>query len=108
MAGYQERINEFAAADIAVVAASCDSASDTHALAEKLGLTFPVLCGVDADDVAERFGAYTSDRGFVHATGFVVRPDGTLELAVYSSGSRGRITADDALDFVGARQRPSE
>ena len=100
-----ELTSAFEELDVALVAGSVDNAADTHALTQRLGVTYPVLIDLRADEIARTFGAYASERGFLHATGFIVRPDATIELAVYSSGSRGRVTASDALELIGARER---
>ena len=64
-------------------------------------LTLPVAYGLDPAQVAHTHGAYTSDDGaYLQATGFVLRPDGTVALALYSTGAVGRLTAADTLGFV--------
>ena len=37
---------------------------------------------------------------FFHATGFILKPDGVVASAVYSTGPIGRFTAADALAVV--------
>lgn len=37
----------------------------------------------------------TAARGILHGTGYVVRPDGTVTVAVYSAGPIGRLVWQD-------------
>jgi len=39
-------------------------------------------------------------RGIVHASGFILRTDATLTLAVYSTGAIARLVAADCLGLV--------
>lgn len=65
------------------------------------GLEFAVGYGLDPGDARRRFGARIEpERGFVHATGFLLRPDGTVAQAVYSTGPLGRLTAREVLATV--------
>jgi hypothetical protein len=43
---------------------------------------------------------YNKEKKFLHATGFLVRPDNTVEVACYSSGTIGRFVAQDVLALV--------
>ena len=82
------------------MAASADREPDAARTVEKLGLSFPVGYGLDAEAAALAIGCYTGTREgcpHVQPAGFVLRPDGTVVLAVYSSGKVGRLTAKDAL-----------
>jgi peroxiredoxin len=106
LADFQSRIEEFNAHDIVVVAASVDKLEDALATASRHDLTFPVAYGLDAQVVAAQTGAYWEDkRGFLHATGFIVAPNGMVAAAVYSTGPVGRYTAQDALAWTKARAK---
>ena len=88
---------------IAVVAASVDSAEDADSLASGMQIRYVhVLGGLDGPAVAESTGAalQTGDRTFLHATGFLLNPDGEISNSVYSSGPIGRFTANDILKKV--------
>lgn len=88
---------------VTVVAASVDRVADAAELATGLRLRYVnVLAEVDGLAVAETTGAYlqTGDRVFLHATGFLLNPDGEIVNAVYSSGPIGRFTANDVLKKV--------
>jgi len=89
-------------ADIKVVAASVDSVEKTATLKEGLHVGYPVYAEVDAAAVSEATGAFmqTGDRTFLHATGFLLAPDGTVSRAVYSTGPIGRYTSSEILRTV--------
>jgi hypothetical protein len=68
---------------------------------EKNGVTYPVAYGMNAEDVSKLTGAYyDTDRKYIHATGFIVRPDNTVEVACYSTGPVGRFVAQDVLGLI--------
>jgi hypothetical protein len=73
---------------------------------EREKLTFPVAYGIDARAFAAKTGAFFDDvRGYVHATGFILRPDGKVDEAVYSTGSIGRFTSEDTLFMIDYRTK---
>ncbi|MFQ5893484.1 MAG: peroxiredoxin, partial [Nitrospinota bacterium] len=37
---------------------------------------------------------------YLHATGFILWPDGTIFLSVYSSGAIGRLVANDTIGLI--------
>ena len=45
-------------------------------------------------------GYINDDPPFLHPSGFILRPDGTIVLLVQSSGAIGRLTADDAVGLI--------
>jgi hypothetical protein len=54
-----------------------------------------------AEEISRITGAYyDTDKKFIHATGFLIRPDKTIEVACYSSGTIGRFVAQDVLKLV--------
>ena len=75
-----------------------DKAGET---VHKLGLAYPVGYGLNAEAVSELTGSfYNPDKGFLHAAGFLLRPDKNIEVAAYSSGPIGRLVAGDTLKLV--------
>jgi len=94
----------FRNAEINVVAGSVDDAETTNDLAAGLRLNYvKVLNGLDAHAVAAATGALTQERDggpILHATGFLLRPDGTVMQSVYASGPIGRLMPDDVLKIV--------
>jgi len=86
---------------IQVVALSVDDEATTAALVEKLGLTFPVGHSADARAVAELTGAFVNAEPlYLQSTGFVLDPEGTVVVSVYSSGAIGRLVPEDVVGLV--------
>ena len=83
------------------MAASVDSGENARKFATDLKLSCLVAYGVDAEQVSALTGAYYEpDKKFLHATGFILKPEGVVAAAVYSTGPIGRYTAADALDVL--------
>ncbi len=103
MVDFETNANLLRKLDVSVVAASVDDADTTATLASGLRLSYvQMVGGIDAADVVAKTGAHmnTGDREFLHATGFLLRPDGSLNQAVYSTGPIGRLTGNDVLKKV--------
>ena len=84
-----------------VVALSVDPLEQATQTVSRHNLTFPVLYGLDAHEVAQKIGAVINeDPLFLQATGFVLRPDGKIAVSVYSSGAIGRFVAADTINFI--------
>ena len=67
----------------------------THAL------TFPVAYGADGTALGALTGAFWEDqRRCLQATGFILKGDGTVAQALYSTGPIGRYTAAEALKIL--------
>ena len=55
----------------------------------------------DAGEVAAATGAEVNDNPhYLQSTGFVLAPDGTVRVAVYSSDAIGRLVADDVAGYI--------
>ncbi len=66
-----------------------------------LKLTYPVAFGLQAEEISHITGAfYKEEKGFLHATGFLLNRNGTVMVACYSSGAIGRLTAKDCLKLI--------
>src|SRR5262249_6522389 len=66
------------------------------AFVAKRMVPFPVGHSADVGQVAAATGAYVNeDPQYLESTGFVLAPDGTVLIAVYSSDGIGRLVADD-------------
>lgn len=101
MADFQDKIERFTENGVQVVAASAETLEEAKETVAEAGLTYPVGYGLDPKGFASRFGAYYSDDGtYLHATGFLLDPDGVVDIVVYSSGAIGRFTADDSLQIL--------
>jgi len=88
-------------ANIRVAALSVDDEETTAALVEKHKLTFPVGYGADAEAVAALTGAFVNpDPVYLQSTGFVLGPEGTVVVSVYSSGAIGRLVPEDVVGLV--------
>ncbi len=96
-------MEEFESNDIVVVALSVDSQNHAQETVERHSLTFPVLCGLDAHEMAQCIGAYINEDAeppHLHATGFILDPQGGIAQSLYSSGPIGRFVARDTLGFI--------
>ena len=101
MADFQSLIKEFEAEQISIIAGSVDPVEKANETVNKNGITFPIAYGMNAEETSRITGAYyDKDRQYVHATGFLVRPDNKLEVVCYSSGTIGRFGAQDLLNLV--------
>ena len=88
---------------ITVVAASTDSVADTASLAEGLRLRYvKMLAELDGPAVAAATGAglQTGEKAFLHATSFILDPEGRIVNSAYSSGPIGRFSAQDTLKKI--------
>lgn len=86
---------------VKVVALSVDDEETSAALVAKRKLRFPVGHSADADEIAAATGAYVNDDPYyLQSTGFILAPDGTVRLAVYSTGAIGRLVPDDVVGFI--------
>jgi peroxiredoxin len=104
LADFQSRISDFDEKKIRVIAASADALEDARKSVERKNLTFPIAYGLDARAFAAMTGAFFDDvRGYLHATGFILRPDGKVDEAVYSTGNIGRFVSADALFMIDYR-----
>lgn len=101
MAEYKYLAATLLAHRIAVFAITTDPLDKAQGTVEQLGLGFPVLYGVDGPALAKAWGAhYEERRNILHATNFLLRPDGTIACASYSTGPIGRMRPDEVLALV--------
>ena len=102
MVDFAVHAGPFIDADIKVVAASVDSVESVAALKQGLHVGFPMFAEVDAEAVAESTGAFiqSGDRTFLHATGFLLTPEGKIGTAVYATGPIGRLNPTEVLRSV--------
>ncbi len=83
------------------MALSVDSEEDALKMVDRNKLTYPVLYGLDARETLETIGGYINeDPLFLHPSGFILRPDGTIALLVQSSGAIGRLVANDTVGVI--------
>jgi peroxiredoxin len=95
-------MKDFQKRDIQVAAASSDPWEKAVETVDRYKITFRVGYGLDAEAVASLTGAFYDEReGYLHATGFIIGPEGKVVSAVYSTRSIGRLVAKDCLDYIG-------
>jgi peroxiredoxin len=93
--------DEFRKMDIGLVAGSADSFEHARDFVKELGIPFPVAHGLNAKEISLKTGAFYEDKeGYLHATGFVINPEGAIVNAVYSTLAIGRLVAKDCLGLI--------
>jgi peroxiredoxin len=86
---------------ITVVVASTDPLEKAKETVAEHALTFPVGYGLPLQETAATLGSFFEERrGILHATGFLVKPDGSIAVSQYSSGPIGRLVWQDVLALV--------
>jgi peroxiredoxin len=85
---------------VQIVALSSDTETDARGILEELSLDFTVVWGLDPEAASAAIGCYTGirqGRPHIQPASFLLKDDGTIAYAVYSSGKVGRFTAADAM-----------
>ena len=101
MADFQKHVEEFRAEDMGVLAGSVDTLPEAKKTVNDLGLSFPMAYGLDPESTIRDLGGFFhQEKGFLQPSGFVLRPNGAVEVASYSSGPIGRLQAADVLAMV--------
>ena len=84
-----------------MIAGSVDPVEKTKELSDKLDITYPIAFGLDAETISRLTGGfYDREKRYLQPTGIIVRPDKSVEMAVYSTGAVGRFVAQDVLSAV--------
>jgi alkyl hydroperoxide reductase subunit AhpC len=113
LADFQRLDREFKSEQIKVIAASVDPIEKAKDLVDKIGITYSVGYGLIAEEISKITGAYyDKEKKYLHAAGFLLRPDKSILVACYSSGAIGRLVAKDVMQLVqyfkgGGRGGPS-
>ena len=98
---FQRSLEQLHEIDVEVVALSVDPLEEAEKTVERHRLTYPVLYGLDAHEVAPKIGAFMNEEPlYLQATGFVLQPDGKIAVSVRSSGAIGRLVATDTINFI--------
>lgn len=103
MADFNSHLDDFDEHGVQVLAASSDPLEEAQKTVALLELEYTVLYGLDPEQTSAAIGCYTGEhdgRPHVQPASFILKADGTIALAVYSSGKVGRLTAADALEIV--------
>jgi hypothetical protein len=78
-----------------------DTEEDAKTTIDACGIDFPVGYGADYKAVSGVTGCfYEERRRILHSTGYVLRPDSTIAVGVYSTGPIGRLVWQDVLGLV--------
>ena len=92
-----------------MVALSVDSEKDAQKMVDRHTLTFPVLYGLNAREIMATIGGYINEEPlFLHPSGFILRPNGTIVLLVQSSGAIGRLVTEDTLRIIQHSQKQAK
>jgi peroxiredoxin len=98
---FEKSMQEFNKRKIQVMAASVDTREDARATVERYKISFTVGYGLNAKEISQKLGAfYDRDKGYVHATGFIITPEGKVINGVYSNRSVGRLVAKDCVGLI--------
>ena len=98
---FQRAQGSLHAVGASVAALSVDDEPTTEELVDKLGLEFPVGHSADPDAVSAATGAFVNpDPRYIQSTGFVLAPDGTVVVSVYSSGAIGRLVPEGVVGLI--------
>lgn len=101
MADFQNNLPALHKVDATVVALSVDTREQALEIADLTGARYPMVYGLDAPEVGELIGAYVEpEHVFIHASSFILRPDGTVALAAYSSGQIPRLRANETAAYI--------
>jgi peroxiredoxin len=101
LAAFEAEAEALHADGIGIVAGSVDGPEQAEATVRACGLSFPVLHSLPLLPTATTLTTfYETRRSILHATGFVVRPDGTIAVAAYSTGPIGRLDPVDVVRVV--------
>jgi alkyl hydroperoxide reductase subunit AhpC len=110
LANYQAHIEEFTKENVDVIALSVDSPDKAQEMVELTKAFFPVGCGLNVPEDADKVGAYWEDRRkIIHATNFSIDSDKKVTQVCYATGDIGRMVAEDALRSIqGAKKRKAQ
>jgi peroxiredoxin len=105
LADFHSRLSDFEKLDCRLAAVSADSEADAQKTIAEHALTYPVAYGANAPELGALTGAFWDDkredkRRCLQATGFIIKADGTVAQALYSTGPIGRYTAAEALKIL--------
>ena len=101
MAAFAKAQDKLREEGIEVAAASTDPLDKASETVTEVGAGYPVGYGLPLRETAAALGAfYEERRSILHGTGFVVKPDRTIAVGVYSSGPIGRLVWQDVLGLV--------
>lgn len=107
MADFQLRLGRLKQLGANVIALSAQPRDKAELMVQRHGLTYPVVYGLDPEEMTQQFGCSISldEPVRLEPTGVVLRPDATIAWSVYASGAIGRLTGDDTVAIMDYYQR---
>ena len=85
-----------------------DTEEEAKKTIDECGINFPVGYGADHKVISEMTGCfYEERRQILHSTGYVLRPDSTVAVGVYSTGPIGRLVWQDVLALIQVYKKQS-
>ena len=101
MADFQKHIDQFEEIGAKLVALSVDPEEDARRTVDRHELTYPVLHSLDARETMATIGGYMNEEPpYLHPSGFILRPDGTIVMLAQASGAIGRLVATDTIGLI--------
>ncbi|MFZ9529502.1 MAG: hypothetical protein ACO271_07915, partial [Burkholderiales bacterium] len=80
-----------------------DTPEEARKTVDTQKLAYPVAPSLDYQNISRRTGAFIEhERKILQATGFLLKPDLTVQVATYSTGPIGRLTPNDVSSVVRA------
>ncbi len=99
LADFEDHIKDFEKRGVFVVAVSSQNREESEKSRELSNVTFPIGYDLDPREFSHATGAfYNRKHRFVHATAFIVDPQGIIRGSIYSSGGIGRYTAEGTIE----------
>lgn len=101
MPDFEKYMDEFNKRNIQVIAASTDALEHARETVDRYKLSFRVVYGLNAKEVSSRTGAFYDEKdGYLHATGYIINPEGKVVNGVYSTMAIGRLVPKDSLSLI--------
>jgi len=101
LADFQRQYEAFKSEGVGLLAGSVDVLQNTLKMINDLNLSFPIAYGLNLQATISSIGGfYEPEKQFLQPSGFLIRPGGSVEVAVYSSGPVGRLSAENVLSLV--------
>lgn len=101
LAAFERAAASFEQIGIKTAALSADTGPIAAGTVEKHKIRFPVGHSADIAAVSKLLGTYTNDQPpALQTSGFVLAPDGSVVVAVYSSSAIGRLVPEDVAGLV--------
>lgn len=101
MLDFERSIDEFLKRNIQVIAASVDTLEHARETVEKYKLSIKIGYGLNAKEISSKSGAFYEEKeGYLHATGFIINPEGKIATGVYSTQAIGRLVPKDCLSLI--------